>query len=103
MRSPPRQLEQPLTKLHMESLALELHLPTPPLHLLHLQKTTLPTTTQALGKSLRHLPLVTEHLLMKALARDLEKDLDWMFMERPQSPLLMLTCPLLRRQGVTGG
>ena len=88
----------------MESQALELHPPTPPLHLLHLQKTTLPTTTQALGKSLRRqLPLVTEHLLMTALARDLEKDLDWMCTERPQSPLLMLTCPLLRRQGVTGG
>ena len=86
----------------MESPALELHLPTPPLHLLHLQKTTLPTTTQALGKSLRR-PLVTEHLPMKALARDPEKDLDWMCTERPQSPLLMLTCPLLRRQGVTGG
>ena len=86
----------------MESLALELHLPTPRLHLLHLQETTLPTTTQALGKSLRR-PLVTEHLPMTALARDLEKDLDWMFMERPQLPLLMLTCPLLRRHDVTGG
>ena len=68
----------------MESLALELHLPTPPLHLLHLQKTTLPTTTQALGKSLRHLPLDTEHLMTRDLVLDLEKapEASWRCMAR---------------------
>merc|ERR1719266_1533378 len=95
--------EEPLTKLPTESLALE-----PPrlmqlLHLLHLQKTTRPTTTQALGKSLRHLPLVMEHLLMTAPVLDPGKAPDWRCMVRLLWPLQMLTCPLQKRRGVTGG
>ena len=95
--------EEPLTKLPTESLALE-----PPqlmqlLHLLHLQKTTRPTTTQALGKSLRHLPLVMEHQLTMALDLDLVKAQDWRCMVRPLWPLQMPTCPPQKRQDVTGG
>ena len=96
-------LELPLTKLPMESLALELSQPMQPLHLPHLWKTTRPTTTQALGKSLRHLPLVTEHLLTMALVLDLGKAPDWRCMVRLLLPLQMPTCPPQKRQDVTGG
>ena len=67
-------LELPLTKLPMESLVLELPQLMQLLHLLlHLLwKTTRPTTTQALGKSLMHLPLGTEHLMTQDLVLDLE-------------------------------
>ena len=74
--------EEPLTKPPMESPALELPQLMQLLHLLHLQKTTRPTTTQALGKSLRHLPLVMEHLLMMAPVLDLGKAPDWRCMVR---------------------
>lgn len=77
-------LELPLTKLPTESLVLELpQLMQLPHLLLHLQwKTTRPTTMQALGKSLRHLPLDTEHLMTRDLVLDLEKAPGWRCMAR---------------------
>ena len=88
----------------MESPALELPQLMQLRHLLHLRrKTTRPTMTQALGKSLRHLPLVMEHLLMMAQVLDPGKAPDWKCMVRRLWPLQMLTCPLQKRRGETGG